>query len=124
VRTPSLSAVRITRHAISPRLAIRILAKGGFIDPANQTLPAKLAVRAQPYQFESIVVRLSVDQDEVRAYMAIAAVLPTTFQGMVKSMSWQRFVVRELGQYVGEFAVEQLGVATGLFTTIILLELR
>lgn len=60
----------------------------------SQLLEAKLAVRTETREFERCVVRLAVDEDQIRAQMAIAKILPLARQ-LVIDMALQERPVRD-----------------------------
>jgi hypothetical protein len=60
-------------------------------------LKAQLRMRSQPNESQSVLIRLFVDQDQIRFDVAIAAALPIACQGIIAHRSRER---RIFGQFL------------------------
>jgi hypothetical protein len=56
---------------------------------------AKLAMRAQADKFEALVIRLAVDQNEIRPDVAVAVIVPFAGKWVIEIPARQRCVVGE-----------------------------
>ena len=63
---------------------------------------AEFAVRAKPHEFKRVGVRFSVDENEIRADVAIAAIAPLPAQLVIAEPLGQRLVLRDQSNNLGE----------------------
>jgi len=52
-------------------------------------------MRAKAYKFEALVIRLAVDQNEIRPDVAVAVIVPFAGQWVIEIPAWQWRVVGE-----------------------------
>ena len=53
----------------------------------------------KPHQLQGFIVRLPIDQNEVRPHMTIAVILPVAGKGVVTVPGFQRLILRQSGQH-------------------------
>src|SRR5207237_9109802 len=88
------------------------------------TSEAQFAVRTEAHQFQIFVVRLSVDENEVRPDVAVAVILPLATKPVIEIPARQWRIGREHGQRVHQEGIELLAVPAGLLASVIALEAR
>jgi hypothetical protein len=85
----------------------------------NETYPGvshrpSLAMGAKAYEFEAVVIRLAVDENEVRPDVAVAIIAPFAGQRVIEIPARQRRVGGEQVNDLHEQCVQLLAVPTGL----------
>jgi hypothetical protein len=69
-----------------------------------------------------VTIRFTVNQNQVRADVAISVVLPFPNQGMIHTAIRQWFPVHQKGNDLSQKCVQLLAMLAGLFPSIIALE--
>jgi len=94
---PVTRMVIVQLHVASKTMAADVGSRRGLetaVD-GNSVSKTKLAVRAESDKLKAFIVRLAVDQDEVRPDVAISVIAPLTTERVIEVSARQRLIVRQ-----------------------------
>ena len=83
---------------------------------------AKLAVRVEANELESLAVGFAIDEHEIRPNMAVTKVFPPAGERVIVKARRQRLVGGQHGDCFAEQVVQLFAVSAGLRTPVIALE--
>jgi len=79
-------------------------------------------VRAKAHKFEALVIRLAVDQNEIRPDVAVAVIVPFAGQWVIEIAARQRRVAGEQVHDLHQQCVQLIARATGFFSPVVALK--
>lgn len=85
-------------------------------------LQAKLAVRAEANKLKAVVIRLPIDQHQVRPDVAVAAIVPLAGERMIEVAARQLPFGRQYIDGLQQQGIEGLAMRSGLLPLVIALE--
>jgi hypothetical protein len=80
----------------------------GSCDLCLWAATAKFTMRAETHQFEAVIIRFAIDENEIGLDMAVAVIAPFTGKHMVEISSRQRLIGGEQVDYLHEQSVQFL----------------
>ena len=100
---------------------MRQLASAGRYAAGKSYRPSSL-LRAEPDKLKTRIVRLSVDQDEVGADVAVAVIAPLATERVIEIAARQRLVLRQHGDGFEQGGIEALAVPSGFLAPVVAAE--
>jgi hypothetical protein len=79
-------------------------------------------MRAKAHKFEAVVIRLAVDENEIRPEVAVAVIVPFAGQWVIEVSSRQRRVGGEQVDHLHQQGVQLLAVPAGFFSPVVTLK--